>query len=35
MEQFTNLKGMLEEDDVSGMRKMMQYSTERRAAFDK
>ncbi len=35
MEQFTNLKGMLEEDDVSGMRKMMQYSTKRRAAFDK
>ena len=29
------LKEMLENEDVEGMRKMMRYSTERRALFDK
>jgi len=32
---FNELKGMLEADDVEGMRKMMQHSTERRALFDR
>ena len=32
---FTELKSMLENDDVEAMRKMMQHSTERRALFDK
>ncbi len=35
MNQFIRLKQMLETDDVDGMRKMMQYSTKRRALFDK
>ena len=32
---FTELKSMIENDDVEAMRKMMQHSTERRALFDK
>lgn len=32
---FSELKSMLESDDVEGMRKMMRQSTERRALFDK
>lgn len=32
---FNELKDMLEDGDVEGMRKMMRYSTERRALFDK
>ncbi len=32
---FNELKSMLETDDVDSMRKMMRYSTERRALFDK
>ena len=32
---FNELKTMLEEDDIDGMRKMMRHSTERRALFDK
>ncbi len=32
---FTELKGMLETEDVDGMRLMMRHSTERRALFDK
>ena len=32
---FSELKTMLENDDVEGMRKMMRHSTERRALFDK
>ena len=32
---FNDLKTMLEEDDVDGMREMMRHSTERRALFDK
>ena len=32
---FTELKSMLQNDDVEAMRKMMQHSTERRALFDK
>ncbi len=35
IKQFNNLRTMLETDDVSGMRKMMQHSTKRRALFDK
>ena len=33
--QFNNLKDMLENEDVDGMRRMMRHSTERRALFDK
>ena len=33
--QFNNLKDMLENEDVEGMRRMMRHSTERRALFDK
>jgi len=32
---FNELKNMLENDDIDGMRKMMQHSTKRRALFDK
>ena len=32
---FSELKSMLDSDDVEGMRKMMRQSTERRALFDK
>ena len=32
---FSELKTMLENEDVDGMRKMMQHSTARRALFDK
>lgn len=32
---FMELKGMLEVEDIDGMRKMMRQSTERRALFDK
>ncbi len=35
IEKFAELKTMLEANDVDGMRKMMRYSTERRALFDK
>ena len=35
MDKFTELKTMLETEDVEGMRKMMRHSTERRALFDK
>ncbi len=35
MDKFIELKGMLEKEDVDGMRKMMRTSTERRALFDK
>jgi prephenate dehydrogenase len=35
MEKFTELKLMLETDDIDGMRSMMRHSTERRALFDK
>ena len=32
---FNELKSMLENEDIDGMRKMMRHSTERRALFDK
>ena len=35
IDQFNNLKTMLETEDVEGMRAMMRHSTERRALFDK
>ena len=35
MEQFQELKTMLETENIDGMRQMMRYSTERRALFDK
>lgn len=35
MEKFSELKTMLQTEDVEGMRKMMRHSTERRALFDK
>lgn len=35
MDKFAELKEMLEKEDVEGMKKMMRYSTERRALFDK
>lgn len=35
MDKFKELKSMLEEEDIDGMRKMMRHSTERRALFDK
>ncbi len=34
-EKFSELKTMLENEDVDGMRRMMRHSTERRALFDK
>ena len=35
IKKFNELKNMLENEDVDGMRKMMRHSTERRALFDK
>jgi prephenate dehydrogenase len=35
LDKFNELKGMLEREDVDGMRQMMRHSTERRALFDK
>ena len=35
IDKFNDLKNMLEEEDIDGMRKMMRHSTERRALFDK
>ena len=35
MDKFNELKTMLETEDIDGMRKLMRYSTERRALFDK
>ena len=35
IDKFNELKKMLEEEDIDGMRKMMRHSTERRALFDK
>ena len=35
IDKFGELKEMLESEDIDGMRKMMRYSTERRALFDK
>ncbi|MBR5800521.1 MAG: prephenate dehydrogenase [Lachnospiraceae bacterium] len=35
MDKFTELKEMLENEDIDGMRRMMRTSTERRALFDK
>jgi prephenate dehydrogenase len=35
MDKFISLKSMLENEDIEGMRRMMRYSTERRALFDK
>ena len=35
LDKFSELKTMLETEDVEGMRKMMRHSTERRALFDK
>ena len=35
VDKFNDLRRMLENEDVDGMRKMMRHSTERRALFDK
>lgn len=35
MDKFTELKTLLETEDIEGMRAMMRHSTERRALFDK
>ena len=35
MDKFTELRAMLEAEDVEGMREMMRHSTRRRALFDK
>ena len=35
IDKFNELKGMIENEDIDGMRAMMRYSTERRALFDK
>ena len=35
MEKFTELKTMIETEDIDGMRAMMRHSTKRRALFDK
>ena len=35
LDKFNELKRMLEKEDIQGLRKMMQHSTERRALFDK
>ena len=35
MDKFNELKSMLENEDVEGMRRMMRHSTQRRALFDK
>ena len=34
-DKFNQLRAMLKEEDIEGMRKMMRHSTERRALFDK
>lgn len=34
-DKFNELKTMLENEDVDGMRAMMRHSTERRALFDR
>jgi len=35
IKKFNELKTMLEDEDIEGMRAMMRHSTERRALFDK
>jgi len=35
MEKFSQLRTMLETEDIDGMREMMRHSTSRRALFDK
>ena len=35
IDKFNELKSMLETEDIDGMRKMMQHSTQRRVLFDK
>ena len=35
LDKFTQLKHMLEVEDIDGMRAMMRHSTQRRALFDK
>ena len=35
MDKFSELKAMLENEDIEGMRQMMRHSTQRRALFDK
>jgi prephenate dehydrogenase len=35
IDKFSDLKRMLENEDIDGMREMMRHSTERRALFDK
>ena len=35
IDKFTELKNMLETEDIDGMRKLMRHSTQRRALFDK
>ena len=35
IDKFNDLKSMLENEDIDGMRAMMRHSTERRALFDK
>ena len=35
LDRFVELKGMLETEDIDGMRAMMRRATERRALFDK
>ena len=35
LDKFNELKRMVEREDIPGLRKMMQHSTERRALFDK
>jgi len=35
IDEFIELKSMLQAEDIDGMRKMMRHSTERRALFDK
>jgi prephenate dehydrogenase len=35
IDKFSDLKRMLENEDVEAMREMMRHSTQRRALFDK
>ena len=35
MNEFVRLRGMIETEDIDGMRSMMRHSTARRALFDK
>jgi len=35
MKEFSRLRGMIEQEDIGGMRAMMRHSTARRALFDK